>query len=201
MAAITHPLGHKIKSAPALSAPQVLAQAEALGVVLALSDGELRARGNQAGIAELAQHIRACKPELVKLLALPPPDPELLALADRYCTAIQASDKARADWRSDVQATPPGDREELAAYLRAELAKLAPVAPAMPSTAAPTAPAKPVPKFSIEAPWRAADRTWLTHWQQCPQCQTAGRTNTTRCAHGQDLFTNYQQATDIEAGK
>jgi hypothetical protein len=73
MAAVTYPLGHKIKSAPPLSAPQVLAQAQALGVVLALSNGALRARGPQASIAELAQHIRACKPELVKLLlALPP---------------------------------------------------------------------------------------------------------------------------------
>ncbi len=75
MAAITYPLGHKSESTPALSAPQVLAQAQVLGVVLALSNGELRARGNQTGIAKLAQHIRDCKPELVKLLALPPPDP------------------------------------------------------------------------------------------------------------------------------
>ncbi len=60
-----------------------------------------------------------------------PPDPgmaQLLALADRYCTATQASDKARADWRSDVQAIPPGDREGLADYLRGRLAKLVPVA-------------------------------------------------------------------------
>lgn len=69
MAAITYPLGHKSKSTPAPSATEVLAQAQALGVVLALSDGELRARGNQAGIAKLAQHIRNCKPELVELLA------------------------------------------------------------------------------------------------------------------------------------
>ena len=124
MAEATYPLGHKIKSPPALSAPQVLAQAEALGVVLALSDGELHATGSRAGIAQLAQHIKACKPEIVKMLAAPP-DPgmsQLLALADAYCDRTGASPKARADWRSDVQATPPSDREGLAAYLRAELA-------------------------------------------------------------------------------
>lgn len=61
-----------------MAAPQVLAQANALGVVLTLSDGELRAKGSKAGIKQMAQHIRACKPELVKLLApptTPPPKP------------------------------------------------------------------------------------------------------------------------------
>ena len=60
-------------------------------------------------------------------------------------------------------------------------------------------PAKPLPPFHAAQPWRAADKQWLAHWQQCPQCQTAGRTNTDRCTQGEDLFTAYQQA--IETGK
>ncbi len=192
-----------------MTAQAILERAQSAGVSLHLDDGQVQLSGDKSAIAALLPDLRQHRAELVQLLSQQtidqvqkaPPDPMLLALAMAYCDRTGASPKARADWRSDVQATPHGDREELAAYLRAELAKLAPVAPAMPSTAAPTAPAKPVPKFSIKAPWRAADRTWLTHWQQCPQCQTAGRTNTTRCAHGQDLFTTYQQATDIEARK
>lgn len=76
MAALAYPLGHKIKNDPALSAPQMLAKAQALGVKLALSDGELHAVGCRAGIAQLAQDIRACKPQLVQLLSKPATAPD-----------------------------------------------------------------------------------------------------------------------------
>lgn len=56
-----------------------------------------------------------------------PHDPgmaRLLALADHYCTAIQASPKARADWQADIANTPAELRGDLAQYLRAQLAAL-----------------------------------------------------------------------------
>ena len=64
------PLGHKLESAPLLTAPQTLNLARDLGVELALDGGELRAVGGRNAITELAPHIRACKPELMRLLSV-----------------------------------------------------------------------------------------------------------------------------------
>lgn len=117
----------------------------------------------------------------------PAPDPgmaRLLALADRYCTAIQASDKAWQDWRADIEATAPNDWQGLAQYLRGELAKLVPVAPAMPPKAVPTVPASTT--------WRDADKADQLHYWGCPQCLAVVRTGTgTRCATGQQLHDTY----------
>ena len=198
MAAITYPLGHKSKSTPAPSATEVLAQAQALGVVLVLSDGELRAKGSKAGIELLAQHIRACKPDLVKLLATPPtpaPDPSmnhLLALAMAYCDHIGASDKARKDWHTDIEATPAEQRGELAAYLRSQLP--APKPKAMPTVATAQPAAKPLPKFHIAQPWNEADKAFQAHYWQCSACKVAGRTRGPLCQQGTHLHQIYEQA-------
>ena len=191
-AAVTYPLGHKIKSALTLSAPQVLEQAQALGVVLALSNGELRARGPQAGIAELAQHIRACKPELVKLLALPPPDPELLELAMAYCDHIGAGDKARKDWHTDIEATPVEQRGELAAYLRSQLPT--PKPKAMP----PAVVASPSPPVPAQI-WREADKADQLHYWNCAQCLAVVKSGTgKRCTTGQQLHDAYIEAASLD---
>ena len=68
MPAPLYPLGHKLEDARALTAPQTLNMARDLGVALALDGTELRAVGGRNAITELAPHIRACKPELVRLL-------------------------------------------------------------------------------------------------------------------------------------
>ena len=144
------------------------------------------------------------------LETLPPPDPgmaQLLALADRYCTAIQASDKARTDWRADIEATPPDDRQGLAAYLRGELAKLVPpvapkpAPPAVVSPAATPSPVKPLPKFSVHQPWNEADRAYQAHHWNCDACKAYARSNghSQRCTEGQQLHSAYEQA--FEAGK
>lgn len=70
MPAPLYPLGHKLESAPTLTAPQTLNLAAELGIRLVLNDGNLRAIGNNDAITKLAHHIRACKPELVRLLAI-----------------------------------------------------------------------------------------------------------------------------------
>ena len=53
--------------------------------------------------------------------AFDPGHPALLALAMAYCDAINASDKARGDWREDVRNTPPHLRQGLYNYLREQL--------------------------------------------------------------------------------
>ena len=68
MPAPLYPLGHQLGDAPALTAPQTLNMARNLGVALALDGTELRAVGSRNAITELAPHIRACKPELMRLL-------------------------------------------------------------------------------------------------------------------------------------
>ena len=83
--------------------------------------------------------IRANKPAIIRLLTeaandahhrpelAPPTAPaapahdHLLAIAMRFCDAIRASDKARADWREDVRNTPPHLRQGLGEYLRQQL--------------------------------------------------------------------------------
>lgn len=70
MPAPLYPLGHKLEDARALTAPQTLSMARDLGVALALDGTELRAVGGRNAITELAPHIRACKPELVRLLRI-----------------------------------------------------------------------------------------------------------------------------------
>ena len=45
----------------------------------------------------------------------------LLVIAVRYCDAINASNKARADWCEDVRNTPPHLRQGLYNYLREQL--------------------------------------------------------------------------------
>ncbi|MFC4788676.1 MULTISPECIES: hypothetical protein [Giesbergeria] len=118
---------------------------------------------------------------------------QLLALAMAYCDRTGASDKARADWRSDIQATSPGQREGLAAYLRGPLAKLVPTAPA--STTWRKA-AKPLPKFHRAQPWKAIDRAFQAHYWQCPDCKVAGRTGGPLCPQGQPLKDAVDQAFD-----
>ena len=83
--------------------------------------------------------IRANKPAIIRLLTeaandahhhpelAPPTTPaapandRLLAIAMRFCDAINASDKAREDWREDVRNTPPHLRQGLYNYLREQL--------------------------------------------------------------------------------
>ena len=83
--------------------------------------------------------IRANKPAIIRLLTeaandahhhpelAPPTAPaapahdRLLAIAMRFCDAIGASDKARADWREDVRNTPQHLRQGLYNYLREQL--------------------------------------------------------------------------------
>ena len=50
-----------------------------------------------------------------------PGESALMLLAMRFCDAINASDKARADWRRDVLETPPELRQGLYNYLREQL--------------------------------------------------------------------------------
>ncbi|SEQ44876.1 hypothetical protein [Giesbergeria anulus] len=176
---------------------------------------------NAANPANLANQKPESPDELAKLATLaglaishgleaPPPNPgmaQLLALADRYCTAIQASDKARTDWRADIEATPPNDRQGLAAHLRGELSKLVPsvapkpAPPAVVSPAATPSPAKPLPKFSVHQPWNVADRAYQAHHWSCTTCKATARSggSSQRCATGQHLYATYEQA--FEAGK
>ena len=83
--------------------------------------------------------IRANKPAIIRLLTeaanddhhrpelAPPAAPaapahdRLLDIAMRFCDAINASDKARADWREDVRNTPQHLRQGLGEYLRQQL--------------------------------------------------------------------------------
>ena len=83
--------------------------------------------------------ILANKPAIIRLLteaandthqhpelALPtapaaPAHDRLLVIAMRYCDAINASDKARGDWREDVRNTPQRLRQGLGEYLRDQL--------------------------------------------------------------------------------
>ena len=83
--------------------------------------------------------ILANKPAIIRLLTeaanddhhhpelAPPTAPaapahdRLLAIAMRFCDAINASDKAREDWRRDVLETPPHLRQGLYNYLREQL--------------------------------------------------------------------------------
>ena len=50
-----------------------------------------------------------------------PGESALMLLAMRFCDAINASDKARADWRRDVLETPTHLRQGLYNYLREQL--------------------------------------------------------------------------------
>ena len=62
------------------------------------------------------------RPELAPPTAPAAPDHDrLLAIAMRFCDAIRASDKARADWRRDVLETPQHLRQGLGEYLREQL--------------------------------------------------------------------------------
>ena len=206
MAALAYPLGHKIKNDTALTAPQVLAKAQALGVKLALSGGELHAVGCRAGIAQLAQDIRACKPQLVQLLSKPatapdwtppPPAPDpgmarLLALAMALCDRTGASDKARQDWRADIEQAAPEHRGHLLALVQGLMLKAMPPAVVAP---APPDPAKPLPKFHVAQPWNEADKAYQAHHWNCPTCKAAARSgHSDRCATGQQLHDLYERA-------
>ena len=67
--------------------------------------------------------------ENAKTRAAPANDPQgfdpgesaLMMVAMRFCDAINASDKAREDWREDVRNTPPHLRQGLGEYLRQQL--------------------------------------------------------------------------------
>jgi hypothetical protein len=58
-----------------LAAPETLILARQLGVELGRSGAGLRAIGPRDAITELAPHIAACKPELLRLLTEPGADP------------------------------------------------------------------------------------------------------------------------------
>lgn len=196
MAALAYPLGHKIKKDDALTASQVLAKAQALGVKLALSGGELHAVGCRAGIAQLAQDIMACKPQLVQLLSKPatapdwtPPAPlpdsgmaRLLALAIALCDRTGASEKTRQDWRADIEQAASEHRGHLLALLQGLMPKAMP--PAV--VAAPSPPA-PAPT------WRDADHADQSHYWACKQCRTGAK-----CPKGQRLSDAYIEAASRE---
>lgn len=121
------------------------------------------------------------------------PDPgpaRLLALVQAFCTATHASDRERAQWVQDVEATPAHLRGDLFDYLRQQLppARSAPM-PAPPAPATPP----PMPWTHIDQPWRQADRLYLAHHGQCPACQSAAR-HGARCTEGQRLHDAYTQA-------
>lgn len=67
----SYPLGHKLKEGCTLSAPQTLNLARELQVELVPHGAGLRAIGGRDAITELAPHITACKPELLRLLTDP----------------------------------------------------------------------------------------------------------------------------------
>ena len=80
-----------------------------------------------ASVATVASVASSHEP---KTASLPPAnDPQgfdpgesaLMLLAMRFCDAINASDKAREDWRRDVLETPPHLRQGLYNYLREQL--------------------------------------------------------------------------------
>ena len=115
-------------------------------------------------------------------------DSGLLAIAMQLCDTTNASDKARADWRADIAATPVELRGELAAYLQSLLPKTKISAMAM----APEPATKPLPKFDQAQAWREADRAFQAHYWQCPQCMVGGRNRGPLCSIGELL----RQATD-----
>jgi hypothetical protein len=133
------------------------------------------------------------KPESERRMVTLAPDPgapRLLAMAMAFCDRTAASDKARAQWAQDVEDTPPELRGDLYQHLRGQL-------PPPPPAASPTcqpAPAKPLPHFSMEQPWRAADRLYQNHHWQCPECMASARAapgTADRCAEGQRLHDEY----------
>ncbi|GAB3367408.1 MULTISPECIES: hypothetical protein [Giesbergeria] len=178
-----------------MSAATILERAQDVGVNLYLLGNEVKASGNKEGIVALLPVLRQHRVELLQLLSQQPIDQvqkapltpglsQLLALAMAYCDHTGASPKARADWHSDIQSTPHGDYDGLAAYLWGQLAKRAPVAPAMPSKAIPPAPAPTT--------WRDADKSDQAHYWDCPQCLAVVKTGMgTRCTTGQQLHDTY----------
>jgi len=76
-----YPLGHKLREASTLAAPETVILARQLGVELGRSGAGLRAIGPRDAITELAPHIAACKPELLRLLTEPGADPSAPAPA------------------------------------------------------------------------------------------------------------------------
>ena len=122
------------------------------------------------------------------------PDPgpaRLLALVQAFCTATHASDRERAQWMQDVEATPAHLRGDLFDYLRQQLppARSAPM-PAPPAPATPP----PMPWTHIDQPWRQADRLYLAHHGQCPTCKAAATGHADRCTEGQHLHHQYMAA-------
>ncbi|MBX9937026.1 MAG: hypothetical protein K2Y10_10600 [Burkholderiaceae bacterium] len=192
MAALAYPLGHKIKKDDALTASQVLAKAQALGVKLALSDGELHAVGCRAGIAQLAQDIRACKPQLVQLLSKPVPAPDWApppAPAQTWRDADHADQShywACKQCRTGAKC-PKGQRLS-DAYIEAASRER--------FIAAKTDPAKPLSKFHVAQPWNEADKTYQAHHWSCDACKAYARSNghSQRCTEGQQLHSAYEQA-------
>lgn len=126
----------------------------------------------------------------------PAPDPgiaPLLALAMALCDRTGASDKARQDWRTDIEQTPPGLRGDLQRYLQSQLPMQA-SAPAKAPVQTPVP--KPLPKFHVAQPWNVADRTYQAHHWSCPTCKAAARSggHSARCTEGQQLHSAYEQA-------
>lgn len=108
-----------------------------------------------------------------------------MALAMAYCHQIGASDKARKDWRADIEATPPELWGDMGSYLRENLPRKLPPPPLVPAP-------KPMPFFSVSQPWRISDRDYQNHHWGCGICSNI---HTKRCEEGERLYSLYKRAT------
>ena len=165
------PLGHKLESAPTLTAPQTLNLARDLGVELALDGGELRAVGGRNAITELAHHIRACKPELVRLLATE-------AANDHNVSG------------TGTPATPQHTPHQYGITFSAQLKGPVPAPGQHPANTG------PAPEHPAAVAWQALDKAYQAHHVKCPICIAAGRgiRYGLRCGTGASLWTAYSEA-------
>ena len=183
MPAPSYPLGHKLESAPALTAPQTLNLAAQLGIRLVLNDGNLRAIGGHDAITELAPHIRVCKPELVRLLAIE-------AANDR---TVQAPGQHHADTVQAESLGAPTTPQRLAQHGVSFCSKLKGPVPEPGQRPAHTAPA---PEHPAAVAWHALDMAYQAHHFKCPICIAAGRgvRYGLRCGVGAALWADYERA-------
>lgn len=104
---------------------------------------------------------------------------KLLELADRYCIATGGSEEARAQWRIDIEQTPPHLYQGLRAHFQKEM-------PA-PAPAKLSAPPKQVPATAALA-WPKANNADQAHFWACTECRTGNK-----CAEGQRLNDLYME--------
>lgn len=127
----------------------------------------------------------------------PPPLPDpgidrLLATAMALCDRTGASDKARQDWRADIEQAAPEHRGHIQALVLGLMPKPTPTAVVAALAQTP----KPLPKFSVHQPWNLADRAYQAHHWNCTTCKVAARSggHSQRCTEGQHLYDLYEQA-------